>query len=98
MKARIATLFIFTILLLSTSFVVVAQHIKIDSLKAVLKAQKDDTSKVILLNAISYSYAFSFPDSGIMYAQRALQLTEKLSFEQGIFESEFSFSTSTLLF
>ena len=59
----------------------------IDSAKKVLITQKDDTNKIWTLDGMSEYYGFNDPDSGIMYAQKALALAEKLQFDGGIFWS-----------
>ena len=95
MKARFQNIYLSLILLLF-SFGAYTQNNVSDSLKKALQTQKEDTNKVKLLNTLSYSYAFSSPDTGLTYAQQALDLAEKLNFGQGIFDAEFSLSASLL--
>lgn len=64
-----------------------AQNNSIDSLKKILKTGKEDTGRVNLLNAISYSYKNKQPDSGLYYGQQALVLSEKLKWKSGIAKS-----------
>src|SRR5688500_18087335 len=52
--------------------------------KNALRTQKADTTKVKLLTQISCAYSFSYPDTALVYAQQAIDLAEKLSFERGI--------------
>ena len=59
----------------------------IDSVKKVLPAQKEDTNKVSTLISLSWAYRFSYPDSGLVYAQKALSLAEKLNSEESTFWS-----------
>lgn len=60
----------------------------IDSLKRALHEQKNDTNKVKLLNTLSFSYtAGSYADTALAYSQQALDLSEKLNYEPGIFWS-----------
>ncbi len=66
----------------------------IDSVKKVLPTQKEDTNKVNVLNILSNSYADSYADTGLAYAQQALDLAEKLNYEWGIWESEISLARS----
>jgi two-component system, NtrC family, sensor kinase len=54
-----------------------------DSLKQELAVAKEDTNKVKLLIALGGVYQWSYPDSGILYGQEALQLAEKLNFVDG---------------
>ena len=58
----------------------------IDSMTKMLPAAKEDTNKVKLLNALSYSYSFTNPDDGIKCGQQALGLAEKLNWQSGIGE------------
>ena len=50
------------------------QNNTIDSLEKVLQMQKEDTGKVNTLNAISYNYRNTQPDSGLHYGEQALVL------------------------
>jgi len=61
------------------------QNKKIDSLITVLKSQKEDTSKVHTLNALSNQFLRSnnIPDA-IKYAQEAIGLAEKKGFKKGM--------------
>src|SRR5215831_8986705 len=52
-------------------------------LKRELASAKEDTNKVLLLINLSDAYLWSYPDSGILYAQEALQLAQKLNFING---------------
>jgi signal transduction histidine kinase len=52
-----------------------------------LATQKEDTNKVTTLISLSGAYRFSYPDSGLVYAQRALSLAEKLNSDVGTFWS-----------
>lgn len=66
-----------------------------DSLKRALYEQKEDTNKVKLLYNLSFSYtAGSYADTALVYAQRALDLAEKLNYESGIFWSEITLGES----
>lgn len=83
--------FLFLVLLSGTCY---AQNIKnTDSLKLLLRGQKEDTNKVNLLYTLSFSYTTgSYADSALIYAQQALELAEKLKFEPGMFWSEITLS------
>src|SRR5690606_34561646 len=66
-----------------------------DSLRKALILQKEDTNKVKLLYNLSFSYtAGSYADTALVYAQRALDLAEKLNYEPGIFWSEITLGES----
>jgi two-component system NtrC family sensor kinase len=60
----------------------------IDSVKHELSIAKEDTNKVILLAELSQIYAESHADTARDYAQRALDLAEKLNFKKGILYGE----------
>jgi signal transduction histidine kinase len=70
------------------------QHKTVDSLKKILEIQKEDSNKVKLLTQLSHFYAGSYADTGLRYAQQALELAEKLNYEEGIFDAEFNLSGS----
>jgi len=67
------------------SFSANAQNKYIDSLKESLATQKADTNKVKALIDVSSYYQLYYPDSGFLYAQLAINLAEKLHYDQGIF-------------
>ena len=64
-----------------------AQQNNADSLRQKLATVKEDTNKVWLLVNLSGIYQYSYPDSGILYAQPALQLAQKLHFAPGEIEA-----------
>jgi len=78
---------IFLLLLVSFSANCFAQNKTIDSLKNALAISKEDTNKVWLLNELSFSYTWSFADTAVLYAQQALQLSQRLQFTEGIASS-----------
>lgn len=50
-----------------------------DSLEKVLKAhQKNDTTKIDLLNKIAFAYSGSNPEKGILFADQAINLTKQI--------------------
>lgn len=65
-------------------------------MRKALLTQVEDTNKVHLLAQLSSMYAVSQADSGVVYAQQALNLAKKLNFEEGILEAEGSISVSLL--
>jgi signal transduction histidine kinase len=92
MKATVQNIYLFSILLLC-SFAVYSQNTEwTDSVKKVLETQKADTNKIFTLISLSNSYQLYYPDSGLTYAQQALDLAEKLHYEYGIFWSEVALS------
>src|SRR6266498_2312664 len=79
MRKNILSLFALAVTSLSYS-----QHYHyIDSLKQVLKSEKEDTSKVLTLATLSGAFWFSKPDTQFFYADQGLQLAKKLDFERG---------------
>jgi signal transduction histidine kinase/tetratricopeptide (TPR) repeat protein len=60
-----------------------AQTNRIDSLKQLLKTEKRDTSRVLLLAGLSGAYMYSKPDTSLLLAQQALSLAKKTSFAKG---------------
>src|SRR5215831_18844956 len=69
-------------LLLSTGY---TQNRTIDSLQILLQTQKEDTSKVNILNALSYDFHQQGDfQKHLQYAKQALDLAEKLNFKKGI--------------
>ncbi len=69
------------------SYAAGAQSDWVDSIKNVLATQKADTNKVATLIGLSGAYRFSYPDSALVYAQKALSLAEKLNSDTYIFWS-----------
>jgi signal transduction histidine kinase/Flp pilus assembly protein TadD len=55
----------------------------IDSLKHELTIAKEDTNKVWVLNTLSQNYTWSFADTAVLYAQQALELSQRLNFKEG---------------
>ena len=85
MKAS-ATIYLFAFFFLD-SFNSFAQTHWIDSVKKTLATQQADTSKVNALLNLSDAYRFSYPDSALAYAQKALSLSEKLHDDNATFWS-----------
>jgi len=62
-----------------------AQQKEIDSLLTVLKNHPaEDTTRILLLNDISYDYYQLDPDKGIEFANQAIALSEKIKSEAGM--------------
>ncbi len=55
-----------------------------DSLLKQLSLVTEDTSKVNILIALGFSYAWSDSDTSLMYAQQAMDLAQVLHFEKGV--------------
>ncbi len=70
-------------LLLAVPFFAGAQTRTIDSLKQALQMEKQDTSRVLLLNALSRTYIYSRPDTALALAQQGLLLANKTNFARG---------------
>ena len=72
-----------TFLLLLLPAVTFAQTNIVDSLNRLLQNEKQDTSRVKLLNQISDAYSTSKPDTALVLAQQALALARKTGFATG---------------
>lgn len=97
MNIRAFNIVLFSILLHPLSAHTQSLH-NTDSLRKALFVQKEDTNKVKLLYNLSFSYtAGSYADTALVYAQRALDLAEKLNYEPGIFWSEITIGESFAL-
>lgn len=55
----------------------------INKIQKLLSTGSEDTGKVILLLRLSNIYMWSYPDSALLYAQKGLQLSQKLDFKKG---------------
>ncbi len=60
-----------------------AQTDTIDKLKQLLKNEKQDTSRVLLLTKLAYEYLQSKPDTTLQLAQEGLSLARKIGFDKG---------------
>lgn len=84
MNIRALNIVLFSILLYPLLAQTQSLH-NTDSLRRALFLQKEDTNKVKLIYNLSFSYtAGSYADTALVYAQRALDLAEKLNYESGI--------------
>ena len=61
-----------------------SQQYIVDSLKLKLNTYGDDSNKVKTLQDISYYYTSIQPDSAMLYANKTLELAEKIDWEKGI--------------
>src|SRR5580698_7950630 len=77
---RISFLLIFILLINSLLF---SQNNTVDSLRAALKNEKTDTSKIILLYQLSLAYQDSKPDSALLLAQDAYLMSKNKKFIKG---------------
>jgi signal transduction histidine kinase len=77
---KISVLLIF---ILFFSIYLPAQNKVIDSLSAVLKNEKTDTDKIILLYKLSEAYQVSKPDSALLLAQQAYFMARNKKFIKG---------------
>ena len=82
-----------TILSITVAEAQQSNQFHIDSLKNELTIAKEDTNKVHLLLRLSESYVQSSVDTGIAYAQQALDLAKKVNFQEGILYAEGTLST-----
>ena len=59
-----------------------------DSLKAELKKELPDTTKVIVLNQLGRKYKYRNPDTSFILINEALELSLKIKWEKGVANSE----------
>ncbi|HEX5150619.1 MAG TPA: ATP-binding protein [Parafilimonas sp.] len=62
---------------------VTAQNVETDSLKRSLSETSDDRKRVYVLEALSYAYLSSYPDTALEYALRGLRLAQDIKFLKG---------------
>lgn len=71
------------------------QQSKLDSLlRTEREYAKEDTGKFKLLNDIAYYFQFTEPIKGVAYAEKALVLSTKLNYSQGIAEAYYSMGSN----
>lgn len=85
MKCRIFYLFFLGFLLIQLTCL--SQNRAIDSLQLRLKLAKTDSSRVIIMDSIAYSYSLSLPAKGILMAQEAANLAQKIGYNDGHLKS-----------
>ncbi len=61
-----------------------AQTNAIDSLKHLLQNEKQDTSRVLLLNQLSKLYVQNTPDTALILGQQGFTLAKKIGFTKGV--------------
>jgi two-component system, NtrC family, sensor kinase len=89
MKKIIPTVFLFYNLII-LSLGAFTQNRAIDSLKAILQAQKNDTRTANTLNELASSFLnIDNCDSGIYYSLQAVNMSEGLSYKTGIATAKF---------
>ena len=72
-----------TLLFITLYIGAIAQHKTIDSLKNALAKTKDDTSRIVLMTTLSRAILYSKPDSSLLIAQQAVQLSRAVKFSKG---------------
>src|SRR5438128_2549907 len=75
--------FLLLIFVLLYGFKSFSQRTIIDSLQGALTTEKTDTGRAIILSDLSYYYQKYKPDSALLLARRALQLSQDASFLRG---------------
>jgi len=70
-----------------------SQQERIDSLRHQLTIAKDDSSRVMIMADLSFTYGFQNSDSGLMYADKAIELAKQIHFSRGEIRGMFSKST-----
>ncbi|MFN8237958.1 MAG: tetratricopeptide repeat protein [Chitinophagales bacterium] len=64
--------------------IILAQNNTIDSLKKVLKTEKTDSARVIILCFLGQEYEQFRPDTAMLYAQQAYKISTKIKYADGI--------------
>jgi two-component system, NtrC family, sensor kinase len=77
-KNRLIILFLFTSLYVNAQMIT-----NRDSLKQVIATTKQDTSRIIALWNLAFTYAFVHQDSAILYANEGLELSKKAGYTSG---------------
>jgi two-component system NtrC family sensor kinase len=78
------TYWVIPVMLISTMSIAIGQMPpRSDSLKQLLLAKRQDTSRVMILCQLSSNYRFNNPDSSMFFAQQAMQLAGTLNFPKG---------------
>ncbi len=78
MKKNLLLLF-FTLSITNTQ----AQTHEIDSLKQLLKKEKTDTGRVLILSDLAFKLAESKPDTAMTLAMQALELSRRIHYQKG---------------
>jgi two-component system NtrC family sensor kinase len=66
------------------------QNMQIDSIKHQLNIASNDTSRVLIMSDLSFAYSFRNPDSSLIYANHAVELSEQINFPRGKIRALFS--------
>lgn len=77
------SLLIFLLLFNQFGFSQSEETIRIDSLKNLLRSEKQDTSKCMLLVSLCWEYLYSKPDTALALAQQGLELAKRAKFTKG---------------
>lgn len=85
MKCRIFYLFLLGFLL--NELPCFAQNRQIDSLQERLKLATVDSNRVIIMDSIAYAYSLTLPAKGILVAQEAAELAQKIGYSDGLLKS-----------
>jgi tetratricopeptide (TPR) repeat protein len=92
-SSAMKSLAVFLLLILSCGTLVLAQNRSIDSLRAVLKTEKADSSRVKTLNVLSIKLLAVHYDTALFYAKTSRKLAESLNFKKGLAEALRSIGT-----
>ncbi len=87
MKTILLPYFLFVGLFFSSYSLIGQENAVLDSLLKVYKTQADDTSKVATLQNLVQSYLYNQPKQALEYAQKSLELSQKLNYKKGIARS-----------
>ena len=76
-------LFLIVLITFFTSFCVIAQQNKIDSFQQLIKIEKVDTNRVFLLWNLAQLYQDNRPDTAMILAEQAYNLSKKIKYIEG---------------
>ena len=76
-------LFLLVLITFFTSFCAIAQQNKIDSLRQLIKKEKVDTNSVFLLWNLAQLYQDNKPDTAMILAEQAYNLSKKIKYIEG---------------
>ncbi len=83
-------IFVVTFLSAFICLAALPQQKRIDSIRHQLTIAKDDTSRVLIMADLSFVCSFHNSDSGLMYANKAIELAKRIHFSKGEIRAIFS--------
>ena len=81
-----------TFFLLNNLHIVQGQDIYRESLKHLLASATNDSTRLIHLNNLYYSYLYAYPDSAIVYVQQEISVAEKMQSDIALSKAYLSYA------